>query len=572
MFLRFRTAIAILALLGAFVTTGCEQPDWTDPAYVNKQLMEGDATSRQIAFQNLSELEDEKRTEIVPGLVKVYEDAGSNQKDAMELLVQMRDERAKEAYLAELTTDATGYAGAAAEALGEIGAREAIPKMLELLDKSEKPDVKVSIIAAFRHMPDPSLVGPLVEILKLDVDNNPISMHSYACEVLKEVALSSPGAIEESAVKQITLAVFYANQTNQSLDKACGLTVQALGDKAVPHLLAAFKGEREDIQMLLMKYDTEDSPFPPNHSKLIATQRLASMRAEEAVDPILADLNGTKEAPKSLVGNKAVSWRMREGQITSEELYALGDIGADKGLDVLTAVVKGERVNDEWDDITDGLVELQLRQDAAFSLVRLGNREALPALLSMAKDGVINDLEKRSAMLESRGQAVKDIERYQFNWMMAQAYADLATSENKEDFMALVASYKKDYPDVGSKMEEFVVMFDVMDECDKGEDAEKATCFAGKLEDPNKLIREKAAWELVRLPAGIVGPVLVENLGTEDLETREILTFGLYRAPSKEAIEKIDEILEAESSEGESHALDHFRLQLTQAWLENQFN
>jgi HEAT repeat protein len=564
---RMKTTLIAATLAGAMLVTGCEQADWTNPEYVNKQLLEGDPATRKIAFQNIGELGDEKRAKLVPGLIKVYEDAGANQKDAMQLLVQMRTPEAKDVYLAELKSDATGYAGAAAGALGEIDARDSIPAMLEVLNSTDKADVKVSIVTAFSYMPDKSLVGPLVKVLELDVDNNPIAMHSFACDVLKKIAFDDPSAIDDAATKQITLAMFYANQTNQTLDKDCGKTVQALGDKAVPHLLAAFKQERDDITTLLMKYDTPDAPFPANHAKLIATQRLASMRADEAVEPIMADLNSTKEAPKTVAGMKAVNWRMREGQVTSEELYALGDIAKD-GRQILEDVVAGKKVNEEWDDITDGLVELQLRQDAAFSLVRYGDREALPTLLEAAEKAVVNDLEKRAAMLEANKQPIKDLERYQINWMMAHAYADLATADKKPDFVKLVETYKKDYPEVGKKMEEFLVKFDVAAECStKGDAKAQGTCYAGKLSDPNKLVREKAAWEIVRLPADVAGPILVENLGIENLDTREILTFGLYRAPSKEATAKIEKILEDEANKGQSHALDHYRLELAHAWL-----
>ncbi len=565
---RLKATLIGLAIAGASLTA-CEQPDWSNPEYVNKQLLEGDPTTRQIAFQNMSQLSEEQQQKLIPGLIAVYNAESSNQKDAMGMLVQLRSPEAKDAYLKELSSDATGYAGAAAEALGEIKAKDAVPAMLEQLGKTDKADVKVSIVASFRLMPDPALVEPLIGVLKLDVDNNPIAMHSYACEVLKEIAITTPDAINDEAVKQITLAMFYANQTNQTLDKACGMTVQALGSKAVPHLLAAFKQERDDISTLLMKYDTADAAFPPNQAKLIATQRLASMRAEAAVEPILEDLNSTKEAPKTLAGNKAVNWRMREGQVTSEELYALGDIGKG-GREVLEEVVAGNMVNEEWDDITDGLVELQLRQDAAFALSRLGDRAALPTLLEAAEKAVVNDLEKRSAMLEQQGQPVKDVERYQINWMMAHAYATLATAAQKEAYVKVAETYKKEYPEVGKKMDSFLVMFDVAAECGaKGDAKAQGTCYAGKLNDPNKIVREKAAWEIVRLPAEVAGPLIVENLGIEHLDTREILTFGVYRAPSKEATAKIESILEEEANKGQSHALDHYRLELAHVWLKS---
>jgi HEAT repeat protein len=560
--------LTVAAVTATSLLVGCEQPKWDDGAYISKMLAEGDAAKQSLALSKLSELSPEKQLDAVPGLVAAYKKGGAVQKDAMQVLVQLRDERAKEAYVEELKTNASNYASASAAALGELNAIDSLDTMVEVLKTTDDVDVKSGIIQAFKYMPEAKLVGPLVEILKLDVDSNPILLHAHACDALAEVAIAHPDAINEDAVKQVTLAVFFANNTNQSVDKECGLTIQALGAKAVPELIKIYKGERADVQSLMLKYDTPNAPSTQNHPKLIAAKRLAALRDKSAVDVLIADLSSVKAAPKELQGQSAVNWRVKEGQVTSETIYALGDIGDPKAKDILVQVLNND-LADEWDDITDGMVELQLRQDAAATLNRLGDRSALPALLKMAENGVVNDFEKRAAILEKQGGAVKEIERYQFNWVVGAEYAQLATAEGRTDWDKVVSNTTAKYPDLAKKMAEYNVMFDLAKECtEKGAPAEQATCLKAKLTDPSPLVRNKAAWELIRLPAEVAGPVLLEALPTEFLDTREIISFGIYRNPTKDSLAKVEEVLAKEANNSQMpYRLDHLRLNYLRAWL-----
>lgn len=560
--------IAFVTITATAFLTGCEVPAWEDPAYISKKLAEGDAASQSMALDRLSQLPMEKQKEAVPGLVAAYKQGGAVQKDAMQALVQLRDERAKEAYLEELKSNATNYASAAATALGELKATDTLDAMIEVLKSTDDVDLKSGIIQAFKYMPESKLVGPLVEVLKLDVDSNPIMLHAYACETFVDVVTAHPEAVTEEAIKQVTLAVFFANNMNQNVDMECGLAIQALGPKGIPELIKIYKGQREDVQSLMLKYETPTSGITQNHPKLIAAKRLASLRAKEAVPTFIEDLSSVKEAPKTVQGMTAVNWRVKEGQVTSETIYALGDIGDVSGKDVLSDVLLNN-IADKWDDITDGLIELQLRQDAASALNHLGDRSALPVMLKMASEGVVNDLEKRAALLEKGGQPVKEIERYQFNWMVASEYAQLATAAQRSAWDEMVTNTAKKYPELAKKMSEFTPMFEIAKECGgKTTPAEQAECYDGKIKDPNPVIRNKAAWELGRLPADVAGPALVKALPTDFLDTREILTAGIYRNPTKEAVKAVDTLIEKEANNSQMpYKLDRLRLNLLRVWL-----
>jgi len=68
----------------------------------------------------------------------------------------------------------------------------------------------------------------------------------------------------------------------------------------------------------------------------------------------------------------------------------------------------------------------------------------------------------------------------------------------------------------------------------------------------------------------VAAPLLAKNIGTDFLDTREVLTSDLYRAPSKEAIEALDALMKKEADRsGADYHLDHLRLKYAKAYLKN---
>ncbi len=550
--------------------TACEQPDWSSPDYINKTLEEGDYTDRREAISNVDELEEADQKKVAGALAKVYLEEDRLKEEAMAMLSQIRSADAKDAYLHEARTDDAGYAGAAAEALGIAGVTEALDEMIELYESTDDTDLQQNLLRGFVHMPDPKLVAPLTKTLHLDADNNPIRLHSDSCDVLGDIAADSPDAIDEKAQRALVKGIFVANNKGQDVAKECGLALQKLGEPAVPVLLETFRGENEEVNTLLRKYNQGPNyQFPANKAKTDTTVILGMMRAQQALDVFLEDLASEKAAPEQLAGKHAVSWRMNEGRATSEQLKALGELGDKKATELLVDVVKNEYTNDEWDDITDGLIELQLRQDAAFSLVRIGDREAADALLDMAENGVVIDLERRAGMLEEAGQPMKVTERYQFNWMMAQAYADLVGADGKEALAKLAE--KTDEEELKKKYESFLPMIEKGGAClSKDKPKAQAKCLGKLLGDDDKLVREKAAYELSRLPKAAAAPILAEHLDHKDMQTRELIIFAGYNAGDESLVAKIDEVLDDEKNRrGDEYKPIRLQLNHLRAWLNN---
>ncbi len=565
----FRTWLGLCALV--LTISACEQPNWKSGKYINQKLLDGSTTDRRIALKKLEELDDKKRAKAVPGLVQTYMSGEGNREEAMRFLVDIRSEKAKDTYLKEVEEQHTDYVGAAAEALGEIGAKDTLGDLIELYESTNDNSTKRAIVRGFQYMPDPKLIDPLTKTLYSNVDNNPIALHSYSCEILGNIAQQNPDAFDDKAKRALVRGQFLANNKGQNLSKPCGLAVQKLGEPAVPFLVETFKGNNKEINQWFRKYNTPpDYPYPQNRAKVTAARRLTTLRADDASALFLDDMNETKKAPEQLPGKHAVAWRKKEGQVLHEVLFGLGEIGASEARESLEEVLLGE-YKKKWTNITDWSITLQLRQDAAFGLVRLGARESTDALIEMARDGVIVDMERRASMLEKRGKPMKITQRYQFNWMSAKAFAYLAEGDDMSELEELIDDTEENK--LRKKYESFLPALELAKACgNKGSAKAQAQCYGEKLSSNDVIVREKAAWELGRLPKEAAAPVVVEHLGDVELDAREILTLALYNNPHESAIKKIDTILEEESDEtGSAYERDHHRLKLLRAWLKNQF-
>jgi HEAT repeat protein len=574
MTMKISRAIALSSLaLAALATTGCEQPNWGDPAYISQQLEQKDPAARRVALGHLDALPDEKKREVVPSLTKVYMEKDANQKAIIDMLVVMRDPAAKDAYLEEVKTNAGGKAGAAAEALGESKAKDAIPAMLELLDKTDDPDVKQGILRGFTYMPDPSMVPGLLKLLALDVDNNPIALHAYSCEILGNLAQEQPQALNGDARDALVRGIFLSNNTRQSTDKECGLAVQQLGAPAIPTLIKTYKGEFEPVQQLMLAYK-----FSSNRPKGVATTRLVAMRAKEAGPLFIEDIQAKKELPEAetVSRDRSINYLTMEAQTVSEEILGLGDLGTPEARDTLVKAVKGE-LDENWEELKNAvglLIIVQLHQNAATALNRIGDRSAAPALLDAAKD-----FKTFSALTENLIAVAKHnktdipdaITLYGYNIVVAQAYAYLADASGKDAYVSWVDSLGKDMEGLKKELDKFKPLFDLQAECaGKGDPKAQAACYGEKLKSDDEYVRGKAVYELTRLPSEAAAPVLAANAGIDKLNTRELVTFGLYRHPSKEALAKVEETLEKEKDRsGTDYKLDQRRLQMLAAWLKN---
>ena len=568
---------ALMAAAAMALTLGCEKPDWENPDYVAQMLEEGDNRQKREAVGTLRNFPEDRRHEIAEPLAKIYLEDVELRDDVMRHLMQWREPGAVSAYLEEMKTDQTGNAEHAGEVLGRIQSRESIPAMLEAFGSTGNDERRDGILRGLAEMPDPSVVDVAIEVLALDVDNHKISMHSHACNMVGELALEHPDAINEDLKRALIRSVFLSDEVGRQIFRECRLAIQKVGTPMTPFLIELFNQENEEVERLLMTYEqsTEGYQYPFNRAKQEAALQLTGMRAPEAVELFLEDMAVTKEVPDGYSQNRRVSWIRMEGASLNEMILGLGDLGDPAARPMLERVLEGDLIGNEWDNITDDMVDFQFRQDAARALTRLGDRDARAKLLKMAQADTIGVMARRFAAEAARAEENPDapvtpeVEQFRPQWQAAAGFAFLAEADDRERYESFVSGV--DDGEFKEKLESFLPAFDVMDKCgDTEEAAAKATCFGEFIDADEEGARFKAAYELSRLPGEAAAPVVAEAIKTDSLSTREVLTFAGYRAPSSELVASIDEILQSEGSRSASeYRRDRDRLHMLRAWLQH---
>lgn len=569
--MHIKNAMILGGVIASMSLVACEQPNWEDPKYVAQQLEQGDGPMKLLALDHFQALDDEQKKIAVPAVTKLYLANDPSQSKHIDLLLQLRDPQAKEAYMAEVKNNTNKKGGAAAEVLGEIKAKDAIPDIVGLYKSTDSDQVKQGILRGFQYMPDPLMVPMLVETLALDVDNNPIALHAYSCEILGDIVQEKPESLDDAGRKTLVQAIFLANNKNQNVGTECGIAVQKLGAPAIPALLETFKLENKSVQKLMMSYN-----FPSNQPKGTATTRLGTLQAKDAAPLLIADIGKERLMPEGVTSSrdKAIGWLTMEAQSLSEEILVLGDLGTPEAKDTLIKAMQGD-YDKSWAEMKNAvglLLLVQLRQDAARALNRVGDRSVAPDILKSAQDmksfEVLVDNVKAVAA-HNKTKVPPAAELYSYNVTLAQVYANLAEASGKADYETWIAGVKDD--GLKKELQKMLPAFDLQAECAaKGDAKAQAACYGAKVEDPNSVVHQKAIYELIRLPSEAAAPVIAEKLGTSNLGVRELLTFAAYRHPSKAALEKVEATLAAETSRtGADFALDRRRLKYLGAWLAN---
>lgn len=569
-----RLTAAVLIAAMALTAVGCEKPDWENPDYVAQMLAEGDERQKRQAVELVRHFPEDRRDEIAPSLTAIYLESDELRDDVMQYLIQWRTSGAAEAYVEEMKTDATGYAEHAAEVLGRIEHRESIPAMIEAFEATGNEERRDGILRGLARMPHPSVTPIAVEVLGLNVDNHRISMLAHTCDMVGDLALEHPEAIEEDLMRALARAVFLSDEMRRTVHRECRVAIQKIGEPMVPYLVELFNEENEDVQRLLMTYEqsTDEYQFPFNRAKHEAALLLTAMRSPTALELFLEDMTATKELPE-FGGARRASWVIQEAQILGEMMYGLGEFGDPSARAVLERALTGDLVRSEWSAITNDASDFQFRQNAAEALARLGDRAARPALLRAARADIIRGMARHFASVARQAQQREEDNPYSEadqhlpQWKAALAYVYLAEAGDRQTYVNFVESL--DEGTFREKVESFIPAFDVMDECEGNEDAsERAQCFGGFLDSEDEYVRNKAIYELSRLDSDSAGPIIAEAIRTSDLSMREVVVFAGYRVPTPELVTAIDEILEEESGRSaREYRQDRQRLQILRAFI-----
>ncbi len=499
-------------VVAAALLTACGPTDPEDPMYWVDKFH---SRERKEAIRHLASM-GEKAQVAVPALIKLYKKG----KEKGEVVVTLAEIKAKGPEVVEVfaqaISDATEQdaAAAAAEALGDLGAKDKIKELLAVLDMDMQDEVKAAVLRTLVKFKDPSTVDPLIRILDRDPDKQWIHLNALACEALGEIG--SPAA--DKAVPAIVRGLFLRDRFSRLAFRECAIAMIKLGEVAAKGMLDAMDGKNQGLNELAKKKGFVDGLIAEEGVKV-----LALLRYKPAVPRILKELVVHDVPPAGYDDKKKTLWAAIEAQRFQNAIDALGRIGDPRAIPELS----------KW--LYHG--EYLRRVRVPWALNMIGGEQAYKELLKAAQTAKVDD-------------------NTWFRLDCAQHLAYLAGPEQLPDLKKVLKvveklekplkEYRATDPagakDFLDKLAGFKANIEAIEEC-----GEKVDCWIGKLEGKHHHVREKAVWFLARHKSDPKAmKALLDNVGTEEFEFRNSILQVLPIYCDQSCVKPLAKLIEEE--------------------------
>ncbi|MBK6848772.1 MAG: HEAT repeat domain-containing protein [Proteobacteria bacterium] len=291
----------------------------------------------------------------VPALCELFKDYPHA--DILRTVITFKDPRTVPTLISALDFDEQTYHNAtlAAQALAAMGAHEAVPALVRVLEhplpiKSRANLAKQEAIRALERLADRAAVPALIKVVEARPEQQDFFLNKLAAVALGSFA-------DPAAVPALIRALFLSSTVQGSLFPQAEVALVQIGAPAVAPLIEALQGKDEALNALGKALD-----FRPGVIVGKTAIVLGSLRAREAV-PVLLERLGLPEASRDTASAGLIE--------------ALGKIGDRRAVPALIAL------------LTDEEAEQGLRVQATTALMLIGDKRALPALLAMAEKGYL---------------------------------------------------------------------------------------------------------------------------------------------------------------------------------------
>lgn len=337
-----------LVLVAALQLAACNDPN--NPQTWIKRLRQPEHAAE--AVRRLRELGDPVA---VPALCELYKDYPHAH--ILRTIISFKDRRAVPTLVSALDFEEQNYhnASLAAQALAVLGAREALPALVRVLErplplKSRANLAKQEALRAIVRLGDRSAVPALLKVLEASPEQQDFFLNKLAAAALGEFG-------DPAAVPALIRALFRSSTVQGSLFPQAEVALVQIGAPAVAPLLEALQGRDQALNALGQTLE-----FRPGVVLGKTAIVLGSLRARAAV-PVLLERLALPEA--------------RRDPASAGVIEALGKIGDRRAVTPLLAL------------LTDGEAEQGLRIQSTTALLLIGDKRALPALLAMAEKGYL---------------------------------------------------------------------------------------------------------------------------------------------------------------------------------------
>lgn len=383
-----------------------------------------------------------------------------------------------------------------AEALGLIGDPRAVPKLIELMDKTRDNNVALWAMRALGQLGSPEAVPSLGKVA-LEHDNKFMRKNAV-------IALGDIG--HESAIDTLIQMMFVEYQ-GVSFYKEASYALFRVGPAAVEPLL----------ETMAMKNDAVNAVFERSgglkESAVVAKCAvvLGDLRDERAIGPMV----------------DAYEAALKKGDpiVIAQMPFAFGSLASSAAVPILMREMAS--------------IDASIREPIMAALNKIGDRRPVAGMIeAMTAQDFIKRCIKEGI---PKGQCQEDVlSRARAQKAAADAATFLVDAEHVEDFQKVVE---------GEELEEVKTYFVERLEAAKlaAECALDVSCWAKKAENKNPLLREKAYWELGRIGGPVAQQALAKGLSDKKPQARAAAIFSYWKLGDPSVVEALGAQIEKET-------------------------
>lgn len=492
-------------LVGAAFAVACSQGDPNLASTWTKQLSADDANKQLRALEELARIKDPASAEAVAGLLGTAK--GQVKLQAVKTLRTLGQESAVPALIAAIDFDVPAGTDPSikvaneankeiAEYLGELRAKAAVDALMRLATESKDAYVRVAAVNALGDIGDTKAVDVLMEIATNEAEETYVN--KKAVQALGN--LGDPRAV--AAIKKM----LFHERRGVSFYPEASFAAYQIGPAVAEPLLDVLAGKDQALNDWAGKANVKREAL-----YIKAAEILGDLGERRAIPQLISYLS---YHPPGLDPDVVDALGLL---VRRNAAIALGKMRATEAVQALgQAAVKEEEGN--------------IRATYAEALVSIGDRRALPALVRCSLEGdpldksiharkgcyvALSKLGDEKTLAQWEKWEKEEPQLSIKNCMSKLTYRGESGKKAAEEHCAAVAA------EVVKVLQENKPRLAVYGECMQNLD-----CWIGKLKDPNKLVRERAAIELGRLGDPRAIKPLMEALRDNELEPRFAAIFS----------------------------------------------
>lgn len=459
---------------------------------------------------------DEGTKAAVPGLEKILavEESGvpddNHRQEAAKALGDIGDPAAVDALVSAIDFEAGTSSDpkdkmanraneAIATSLGELGDAKAVPKLLELMDRSRDNYVVLKAIRALGEIGDASAVEALSEVAL-----------EHSNKFMRKNAVIALGEIGDPSATDTLIQMMFIEYQGVSFYREASFALFQVGPATADALLKTMAMKNEAVNQIFEKA----GGIKESAVKAKCGFVLGDLRDPRAVEPLMSAFAEAAN-PKSY-----------DPVVLGYAAPPLGALEATKAVPLLSEHM--------------GTIDQSLRDPIMQALVMIGDQAPVGDMLElMTRADFVAKCKKLGNSAEACI-AEKDSRRGAQETATDHA-SNLADATHLEAYTKIMEG--EEDPELKKYMKERLVRLQTAKTC--GEDA---GCWAEKLKDDDALLRERAAWALKRLEDPSTMDALVEALSDKNRKARYAAIHAYWSFGDGRAVETIEKILKEEES------------------------